>query len=80
MARLIKAKGSLPDSPAERKIFKAPKAQLPPDLVTYCAHNPKARHIQLPFLREQGKTKNERLYFTEPMKFSASSKLKIERI
>ena len=65
MARLIKAKGSLPEPPAERKILKAPKAQLPPDFVTYRAPNPKARHIQPPFLRQQGKTKNEKLYFTE---------------
>ena len=65
MARLIKAKGSLPDPPAERKILKAPKAQLPPGFVTYRAPNPKARHIQPPFLRQQGKTKNEKLYFTE---------------
>ena len=65
MARLIKAKGSLPEPPAERKILKAPKAQLPPGFVTYRAPNPKARHIQPPFLRQKGKTKNEKLYFTE---------------
>ena len=65
MARLIKAKGSLPEPPAERKILKAPKAQLPPGFVTYRAPNPKAKHIQPPFLRQQGKTKNEKLYFTE---------------
>ena len=65
MARLIKAKGCLPEPPAERKILKAPKAQLPPGFVTYRAPNPKARHIQPPFLRQQGKTKNEKLYFTE---------------
>ena len=65
MARLIKAKGCLPEAPTERKILKAPKAQLPPGFVTYRAPNPKARHIQPPFLRQQGKTKNEKLYFTE---------------
>ena len=65
MARLIKEKGCLPEPPAERKILKAPKAQLPPGFVTYRAPNPKARHIQPPFLRQQGKTKNEKLYFTE---------------
>ena len=65
MARLIKAKGCLPESPVERKILKAPKAQLPPGFVTYRAPNPKARHIQPPFLRQQGKKKNEKLYFTE---------------
>lgn len=65
MARLIKAKGSLPEPPAERKILKAPKAQLPPGFVTYRAPNPKARHIPPPFLRQKGKGKNEKLYFTE---------------
>ena len=65
MARLIKEKGYLPEPPAERKILKAPKAQLPPGFVTYRAPNPKARYIQPPFLRQQGKTKNEKLYFTE---------------
>ena len=65
MARLIKDKGSLPEPPAERKILKAPKAQLPPGFVTYRAPNPKAKHIQPPFLRQQGKTKGEKLYFTE---------------
>lgn len=65
MARLIKAKGSLPEPPAERKILKAPKAQLPAGFVTYRAPNPKAKYIQPPFLRQQGKTKNEKLYFTE---------------
>ena len=65
MARLIKAKGSLPEPPAERKILKAPKAQLPAGFVTYRAPNPKARHVQPPFLRQRGKRKNEKLYFTE---------------
>ena len=65
MARLIKAKGSLPEPPVERKILKASKAQLPPGFVTYRAPNPKARHVQPPFLRQRGKTKNEKLYFTE---------------
>jgi DNA repair protein REV1 len=63
MARLIKVKGSLPEPPAERKILKAPKAKLPPGSVTYRASNPKAKYIQPPFLRQQGRTKNEKLYY-----------------
>ncbi|KAF8162778.1 hypothetical protein B0H34DRAFT_650257 [Crassisporium funariophilum] len=65
MARIIKEKGAIPEPPAERKILKAKKAQLPPGYVTYRAPNPKAKHRQPPFLRQQGKDKKEKLYFTE---------------
>ncbi|PPQ70407.1 hypothetical protein CVT26_013824 [Gymnopilus dilepis] len=65
MARIIKDKGRLPSPPAERKILKPKKHELPPGFVVYRAPKPKARHIQPPFLRQQGKNKGEKLYFTE---------------
>ncbi|KAF8955572.1 hypothetical protein BDZ97DRAFT_279612 [Flammula alnicola] len=65
MARLIKEKGSIPEPPSERKILKPRKHELPPDFVPYRAPKPKARHLQPPFLRQQGKSKKDKLYFTE---------------
>lgn len=65
MARMIKEKGHIPEPPTERKILKPKKYVLPPDFVPYIAPKPKARHPAPPFLRQQGKTKKEKLYFTE---------------
>ncbi|KDR81975.1 hypothetical protein GALMADRAFT_114855 [Galerina marginata CBS 339.88] len=65
MARLIKQKGHIPEPPAERKVLKPRKHELPPDYVVYRAPKPKARHPPPPFLRQQGKDKKEKLYFTE---------------
>jgi len=64
-ARIIKDKGYIPEPPAERKILKPKKHELPPGYVVYRAPKPKARHPQPPFLRQQGKEKKEKLYFTE---------------
>ncbi|KAF8898269.1 hypothetical protein CPB84DRAFT_1962837 [Gymnopilus junonius] len=65
MARIIKDKGSLPEPPSQRKVLKPRKHDLPPGFVVYRAPKPKARHIPPPFLRQQGKKKGEKLYFTE---------------
>ncbi|KIM49579.1 hypothetical protein M413DRAFT_15584 [Hebeloma cylindrosporum] len=65
MARIIKEKGRLPEPPKERKVLKPKKHVLPPDFVPYRAPKPKARYLPKPFLRQQGKTKKEKLYFTE---------------
>jgi DNA repair protein REV1 len=65
MARIIKEKGHIPEPPKERKVLKPKKHELPPDFVPYRAPKPKARYLPKPFLRQQGKTKKEKLYFTE---------------
>ncbi|KAF9480856.1 hypothetical protein BDN70DRAFT_931346 [Pholiota conissans] len=65
MARIIKQKGYIPDAPVERKILKPAKFVLPPDFVPYRAPPPRAKHRKPPFLRQQGKTAKEKLYFTE---------------
>jgi DNA repair protein REV1 len=65
MARIIKEKGRLPEPPKERKVLKPKKHELPPDFVPYRAPKPKARYLPPPFLRQQGKTKKEKLHFTE---------------
>ena len=65
MARIIKQKGAIPEPPAERKILKPRKHVLPPDFVPYIAPKPKARHRTPPSLRQQGKEKGTKLYFTE---------------
>ncbi|KAF4614910.1 hypothetical protein D9613_003349 [Agrocybe pediades] len=64
-ARILRDKGYIPEPPAERKILKPKKHELPPGYVVYRAPKPKARHPQPPFLRQQGKDKKEKLYFTE---------------
>ncbi|KAJ3498498.1 hypothetical protein NLJ89_g10211 [Agrocybe chaxingu] len=64
-ARILQEKGYIPEPPKERKILKPKKFVLPPDFVPYIAPKPKARHPPPPFLRQQGKTKGEKLYFTE---------------
>ncbi|KAF9533654.1 hypothetical protein CPB83DRAFT_873629 [Crepidotus variabilis] len=65
MARILRDKGSIPEPPKERKVLKAKKPVLPPDFVPYIPPRPKARHPSPPFLRQQGKNKGEKLYFTE---------------
>lgn len=65
MARIIKATGRVPEPPAKRKILKPKKHVLPPDFVPYIAPKPRARHLEPPFLRQQGAAPGEKLYFTE---------------
>jgi DNA repair protein REV1 len=65
MARIIKEKGHIPEPPTEKKVLKPKKHVLPPDFVPYRAPKPKAKYLPKPFLRQQGKTKKEKLYFTE---------------
>lgn len=65
MARLIKEKGSLPEVPTERKILKPVKPLRTPSHRLWRAPPPKARYRQPPFLRQQGKEKKDKLYFTE---------------
>jgi len=65
MARIIKEKGHIPEPPKEKKVLKPKKHELPPDFVPYRAPKPKAKYLPQPFLRQQGKTKKEKLYFTE---------------
>jgi len=63
MARLIKAKGGLPEPLLSERSSKLPKPNS-----TWFRHlsspNPKARHIQLHF-SDTRETKKEKLYFTE---------------
>ncbi|EAU81859.1 REV1 [Coprinopsis cinerea okayama7 len=64
-ARLIKAKGELPSPPSERKVLKAKRLTLPPGFKVYRAPPPYARYRTVPTLRRHGKTKKEKLAFTD---------------
>ncbi|KAJ3535837.1 hypothetical protein NMY22_g6307 [Coprinellus aureogranulatus] len=64
-ARLLKERGSIPEVSEERKILKPKKPTLPPGFVVYRAPPPQARYKKRPVLRQQGKTKKEKLAFTE---------------
>lgn len=65
MARLIKTTGGIPEPPAERKILKPRKPARSPYNRIWRAPAPRANYRQPPFLRQQGKEKREKLYFTE---------------
>jgi DNA repair protein REV1 len=64
-ARILKEKGTLPEAPTQRKVLKPKKPTLPPGFVVYRAPPPKARYYNPPALRQQGKSKKEKLVFTE---------------
>lgn len=63
---MLKERGTLPEAPTQRKILKPKKPTLPPGFVLYRAPPPKARYKVKPALRRQGKSKKEKLAFTEP--------------
>jgi DNA repair protein REV1 len=62
MARQAKAQGVPPSKLAERKVLKAWKPRARP---VYRLPPPQARYIQPPFLKQKGKEKGSKLYFTE---------------
>lgn len=65
MVRIIKAKGSIPSPPSQRKELKPRKRKPIPPHLLWRAPAPKARWVHPPILRQQGKTKTEKLFFTE---------------
>ncbi|TFK20124.1 DNA repair protein [Coprinopsis marcescibilis] len=65
MARIIKEKGRLPTPPSRHKVLKPRRVVLPPGFKVYRAPAPKARYPYRPALRRQGKSKKEKLAFTE---------------
>lgn len=65
MVRIIKAKGSIPSPPSQRKELKPRKCKPIPLHLLWRAPAPKARWVHPPILRQQGKMKKEKLSFTE---------------
>ena len=65
MARIIKARGSIPSPPSQQKELKPRKRKPIPPHLLWRAPAPKARWVHPPILRQQGKTKKEKLFFTE---------------
>jgi DNA repair protein REV1 len=64
-ARILKEKGTLPEPPSQRMVLKAKKPTLPPGFVVYRAPPPRAVYRERLVLRQQGKSKREKLAFTE---------------
>ena len=64
MARQAKAQGVPPSKLAERKVIKPHKRRARSGSV-YRRPLPQAKYIQPPFLKQQGKEKGSKLYFTE---------------
>jgi DNA repair protein REV1 len=65
MVRIIKARGAIPSPPSQRKVLKPRKRKPIPPHLLWRAPAPKARWVHPPILRQQGKTKKEKLSFTE---------------
>ncbi|KAJ7274282.1 hypothetical protein B0H12DRAFT_1066406 [Mycena haematopus] len=63
VARLIKTRGAIPEVSGERLILKPRKYVAPPDL--FRQPPPYAKYPEKPKLRTQGKTKGEKVFFTE---------------
>jgi DNA repair protein REV1 len=65
MVRIIKARGSIPSPPSQRKELKPRKRKPIPPHLLWRAPAPKARWVHPPILKQQGATKKEKLSFTE---------------
>ncbi|KAG6877399.1 hypothetical protein C0992_010042 [Termitomyces sp. T32_za158] len=65
MLRLIKKYGKLPTPPSKRKVLKPRKRKPIPAHLLWRAPPPRARYIELPILRQQGKQKYEKILMTE---------------
>ncbi|KNZ79966.1 DNA repair protein rev1 [Termitomyces sp. J132] len=65
MLRLIKKYGKLPTPPSKRKILKPRKRKPIPAHLLWRAPPPRARYVDPPILRQQGKQKREKFLMTE---------------
>lgn len=64
MLRIIKVKGAIP-SPPQRKVLKPRKRKPIPEHLLWRAPAPRARFVEPPILRQQGKEKKEKFFLTE---------------
>ncbi|KAF5386916.1 hypothetical protein D9615_002002 [Tricholomella constricta] len=65
MLRLIKERGKIPSPPSKRKVLKPRKRKPIPAHLLWRAPAPQARWVTPPILRQQGKQKKEKFFFTE---------------